>query len=283
MSRGEDETLPLTGDRGNTRNYGQPAALGNTAAYLIIFAVLCFPPMLPLWHDRYFATLQIEKRGWTWLGANAFWLALALVWTLFHLDNGPCAATACILCSLFWMYMDVILFSQAIRGQLPLLAVVDAVINTALLVLCVRAAWGGVVASPSQKTRSDGSPTWKRVFRKWVLVAASLQLLAAFCACWPIGPALTTRMSERESASWEWNSGVLLTMALAVLWAAFLARGGLIDETKRATCGWCALVFSGGFALCSSSWPALGMDGCSLATAIVLACDVCVLVVAAVV
>lgn len=279
MVRG-DETLPLTGNTGRARHNAQPAALGSTAAYLMILAVLSFPPFLDMWHDLYFTSLDVEARGWTWLGANALWLALALLWTLFHLDNGPCAATACILCSFFWVYMDVILVSQAIRGQLPTFAVVDFAIDTALLVLCVRAAWGGV-ASPSQKTRSDGSSTWKRVFRKWVLVVASLQLLAAFWACWPIGFALTSRVSKRESAPWEWNSGVLLIMALAVLWAAFLTRGGLVDETKRAACTWCALVFSGGFALCSSSWPSLGMDGCSLATSIVLAFDVCVLIVAA--
>lgn len=71
-------------------------------------------------------------------------------------------------------------------------------------------------------------------------------------------------------------------MTLAVLWAAFLTRGGLVDETKRAACAWTALSFSGSFVLCTFSWPALGLDARNLATSVVLAIEIAVLGVAAV-
>lgn len=110
----------------------------------------------------------------------------------------------------------------------------------------------------------------------------SLSEQAAFVACWASGLPLTPPVSEKESAPWEWNSAILFVMMLAVLWAAFLTRGGLVDETKRAACAWCALAFSGGFVLCSFSWPALGLDGHSLTTSVILAVDIAVLVVAAI-
>lgn len=102
-------------------------------------------------------------------------------------------------------------------------------------------------------------------------------------ACWASDLPLTPPASERESAPWEWNSAVLFVMMLAVLWAAFLTRGGLVDETKRAACAWCGIVFAGGFVLCSFSWTTLGLSGGSLVTSAVLAVDVAVLAVAAVV
>lgn len=109
----------------------------------------------------------------------------------------------------------------------------------------------------------------------------SLPKQAAFVACWASGLPLVPPVSEKESAPWEWNSAVLFVMMLAVLWAAFLTRGGLVDETKRAACAWCALAFSGGFVLCSFSWAALGLKAHSLATSVVLALETVVLVVAA--
>lgn len=72
-------------------------------------------------------------------------------------------------------------------------------------------------------------------------------------------------------------------MTLAVLWAAFLTRGGLVDETKRTACAWIALSFSGSFVLCSFSWQALGLDTRSVTTSVVLAVEIAVLAVAAVV
>lgn len=279
MRPSREESLPLVNDGQDRQGKrGQQVALGATAAYLIALSVLCLPRLVELWHPVYYSTLNIEVRGWTWLGANALWLALSLLWTLFHIDNGPCVATACLLCSVCWAYMDVVLISQAIRRQLPLLAVANFALNTTLLVLCARATWRGV-ARP-RKAPSDGTATWRRVFRKWALVVASVQLVLAFIACWPTGLPLTT-LSGRESAPWEWNSAVLLVMALALLWAAFLTRGGLVDETKGAACAWCTLVFGGGFILCTFSWWTLGLDGYSITTSVVLAVDFCVFAVAA--
>lgn len=104
----------------------------------------------------------------------------------------------------------------------------------------------------------------------------------AFVACWASDLPLTPPVSEKESAPWEWNSAILFVMMLAVLWAAFLTRGGLVDETKRAACAWCAITFSGGLVLCSFSWPALGLTEHNLTTSVVLAIDTAVLAVAAI-
>lgn len=192
MMAAPEETLPLRVSVNSSNgpenisstddNRGKRIALGATAAYLVIFATICLPPLVPLWHPTYYAKLEIEGRGWTWLGANALWLALALFWTLLHVDNGPCVATACLLCSLLWAYLNVVLLSQACRGQLPLLAIVNAVVQLVMLGVCLRAAWVGV-AKKSHKTRSDGRPTWRRVFRKWALVSASLILLVSSSTC----------------------------------------------------------------------------------------------------
>lgn len=115
------------------------------------------------------------------------------------------------------------------------------------------------------------------------MVVSSVSLeQAAFVASWASNLPLTPPASEKESAPWEWNSAILFVMVLAVLWAAFLTRGGLVDETKRAACAWCAIAFSGGFVLSSFSWPALGLSGHNLVTSAVLAVDVAVLLVAAV-
>lgn len=161
---------------------GTKISLGGTAAYLIQVAIVCLPPMVHRWHPALYATLDVEEqRGWTWLGANSLWLALALLWTLLHLDNGPCVATACLLCSLLWVYLLVVLLSQACRGQVTLSAVVSGVIYVIMLgviYVCLRTAWSGV-AKKSRKGRSDGSATWRRVFRKWSLVSASLTFLVS--------------------------------------------------------------------------------------------------------
>lgn len=158
---------------------GTKISLGGTAAYLIILSVFCLPPMIRWWHPTFYPTLDVEEqRGWTWLGANSLWLALALLWTLLHLDNGPCVATACLLCSLLWVYLLAVLLSQTCRGQLPLLAVIDGVVCVVMLGVCLRTAWAGV-AQKSRKARSDGSATWRRVFRKWALVSASLTFLVS--------------------------------------------------------------------------------------------------------
>lgn len=183
-----EETLPLrvgvnssNGEEtsnGTDDHRGKKIALGATAIYLVIFAIICLPPMVPLWHPTYYRKLEVEERGWTWVGANSLWLALALFWTLRHVDNGPCVATACLLCSLLWAYLNVVMLCQACRGQLPLLAITDAVVHLVMLGVCLRAAWVGV-ANKSNKARSDGSPTWRRGFRKWTLVSASLILLVS--------------------------------------------------------------------------------------------------------
>lgn len=102
-----------------------------------------------------------------------------------------------------------------------------------------------------------------------------------FVACWARNLPLTPSNSQTESAPWEWNSAILFTMMLAVLWAAFLTRGGLVDETKRAACAWCALSFTGDFILCSFSWPALGMGEVNLVSSVILAVEIVVLLVAA--
>lgn len=167
------ETSNGTGDQMDKK-----IALGATAAYLLVFTTICVPTMVPVWHPTYYAELEVEERGWTWLGANALWLALALVWTLLHVDNGPCVATACLLCCLLWVSLNIVLLCQACRGQLPLWAIADAVVHLVMLGVCLRAAWVGV-AKKSQKARSDGRPTWRRVFRKWALVSASLILLVS--------------------------------------------------------------------------------------------------------
>ncbi|CBJ32967.1 hypothetical protein Esi_0398_0014 [Ectocarpus siliculosus] len=288
MMAAPEETLPLRvsvngdGPGNHDGHHGKKLALGATVAYLLVFALICFPAVVPLWHPTYYAELGAEQRGWTWLGANALWLALALLWTLLHLDNGPCVATACLLCSVLWFYLSLVLLSQACRGQLPLMAIADALVHLTMLIVCFRAAWVGV-AKKSQKARSDGSSTWRRVLRKWALVSASATLFAAFLGCCSSSLPLIPPVSERESAPWEWNSAILFAMTLAVLWAAFLTRGGLVDETKRAACAWIALSFSGSFVLCSFSWQALGLDARSVTTSVVLAVETAVLAAAAVV
>lgn len=284
----QEEVLPLNGEQPKNGHHrrGQRIALGFTSALLLVMAVACLPPAVSLWHPFYYPSLEIEQRAWTWLGANSIWLALALLWTLFHVDNGPCMATACVLSSIYWAYMNVVMIVQWARGQLSLVAIGDFVVHAALLVVCAWAAWTGVsTPSSPHSSRSDGSATWKRVFRKWALVFSSAQLFVAFASCtWPYAFPLTPPVSERESPPWEWNSAVLLTMALLVLWAAFLTRGGLVDETKRAACAWCALVFAGGLVLSSVSWSALGLTGrSSQATSVLLAVDVCVFLFAALV
>lgn len=186
MMAAPEETLPLRvrvngdGPGNHDEHHGKKLALGATAAYLLVFTLICIPAVVPLWHPTYYAELGVEQRGWTWLGANALWLALALLWTLLHVDNGPCVATACLLCSVLWFYLSLVLLSQACRGQLPLLAVADALVHLTMLVVCFRAAWVGV-AKKSQKARSDGTATWKRVLRKWALVSASATLFVSFC------------------------------------------------------------------------------------------------------
>lgn len=277
-----EESVPLNGVQQEGGHRDQKIALGATSASLLFFSVVCLPSIVSRWHPSYYAALAIEQGGWTWLGVNSLLLAVALVWTLFHLDNGPCVATACLLSVLIWTYMDVVLISQAIRGMLSLVAIADFVVQTVLLGLCARAAWGGV-ASHTHKTRSDGSDTWRRVLRKWILVTASLQLFVAFVVCWPNRLPLTATVDKRESAPWEFNSGIVFVMMLAVLWGAFLARGGLVDDTKRAMCAWCALLFLAYFVLCSFSWPALGLTGHSVITSVLIAADVCVLTTAALV
>lgn len=155
-------------------------SLGGTAAYLVQVTVVCLPPMVRWWHPTFYATLEVEEqRGWTWLGANSLWLALVLLWTLLHLDNGPCVATACLLCSLLWVYLLAVLFSQTCRGQLPLSALIDLVVYVVMLGVCLRTAWMGV-SHKSRKARSDGSATWRRVLRKWALVSASINFLVSF-------------------------------------------------------------------------------------------------------
>lgn len=180
-----EESLPLrvsldsNGAESSADHRGKKFALGVTAAYLVQITITCLPPVIRLWHPIIYATLEPEEqRGWTWLGANSLWLALALFWTLLHLDNGPCVATACLLCSLLWAYLLVVLLSQAARGQLPLWAVADLVLYVVMLGVCLRTAWVRV-AKKAQKARSDGSATWRRVLRKWSLVSASLLLLVS--------------------------------------------------------------------------------------------------------
>lgn len=276
-----EETQPLTGVTGGTGYRFQQAALSLTAVVLVITTVFCLPPVVPLWHGRYFThSVEIEQRAWTWLGVNSLWMAMTLLWTVFHPDNGPAAASACLLCALFWGYLDIVVITQWARGKLALVSIADFVVHFALLVFCVRAAWSGV-ASPVRTSRADGSHTRRRAFRKWALVVCAIQLLCAFIGCWPSGLPWTSPASERESAPWEWNSAVLFVLALAVLWAAFLTRGGFVDETKQAMCAWCALVFTGGFVLSSFDWPWLGLFGRNLTTAIVLALDMCILGAAA--
>lgn len=275
-----EEALPLNGVHDKVGHQNGRIALGATAAALVLMTLFCIPQVVPVWHDIYFSYTEIEERGWTWLGVTALWLALALFWTLFHIDNGPCVATACLLCSFLWAYIEVILISQWWRDQLHLLAIVDIVAIAVLFALSARAGWGGV-ASPSHSTRSDGSDTWRRVFRKWVLVATSVQLVVAFDGCWRGGLPFARPMADMEKAPWEFNTAVLFTITLAVVWAAFLSRGGLVDETKRSACAWCAIIFASAFVLCLFSWPALGLDGHSMTTSVVLAVDVCVLAAAA--
>lgn len=180
-----EESAPLrvsvdgSGSASNADHRAKKFALGATATYLVQVTLVCLPPMVHFWHPSFYATLGTEEqRGWTWLGANSLWLALALFWTLLHLDNGPCVATACLLCSLLWAYLLVVLVSQAARGQLPLSAVADLVVYVVMLGVCLRTAWVGV-AKKSHKTRSDGSATWRRVLRKWALLSASLLLLVS--------------------------------------------------------------------------------------------------------
>lgn len=181
-----EESLPLrvsldsNGPESTADHRGKKVALGVTAAYLVHFTLVCLPPVVRLWHPIFYATLEPEEqRGWTWLGANSLWLALALLWTLLHLDNGPCVATACLLCSLLWAYLLVILLCQAGRGQLLFWAVANLlVVYVVMLGVCLRTAWVGV-AKKSHKARSDGSATWRRVLRKWALVSASLLLLVS--------------------------------------------------------------------------------------------------------
>lgn len=178
-------SLDSNGPESHADHRGKKFALGATAAYLLQVITLCLPPMVRFWHPSFYATLgPEEQRGWTWLGANSLWLALALFWTLLHLDNGPCVATACLLCSLLWAYLLVVLLSQAGRGQLPLSAIAGLVVYVVMLGVCLRTAWIGV-AKKSHKARSDGSATWRRVLRKWSLVSASmLFLVSGFPSCW---------------------------------------------------------------------------------------------------
>ena len=181
-----EESLPLrvsldsnAGPESNADHRGKKFALGVTAAYLVQVTVVCLPAVVRVWHPTFYATLEHEEqRGWTWLGANSLWLALALFWTLLHLDNGPCVATACLLCSLLWAYLLVVLLCQAGRGQLPFWAIANLVVYVVMLGVCLRTAWVGV-AKKSHKARSDGSATWRRVLRKWALVSASLLLLVS--------------------------------------------------------------------------------------------------------
>lgn len=182
-----EESLPLrvsldsNGPEHHADHRARKFALGVTAAYLLQVTIVCLPPVVRFWHPTYYATLDPEEqRGWTWLGANSLWLALALLWTLLHLDNGPCVATACLLCSLLWAYLLVVLLSQAGRGQLPFSAIANLVVDVVMLAVCLRTAWVGV-ATKSHKARSDGSATWRRVLRKWALVSASLLLLVSVC------------------------------------------------------------------------------------------------------
>ncbi|CAM9663031.1 unnamed protein product [Scytosiphon promiscuus] len=282
-----EEALPLRvsvhsdgPDDDESERVGVKVALGVTGAYLVVFTAACLPPLVALWHPD---EQPVDQGGWSWLGANSLWLALALLWTLLHIDNGPSAATACLLCSVLWVYLNVLFLSQAFRGVLPLGRVdglVHEVFHLVMLWVCLRAAWAGV-AKKTPKTGSDGDATWRRVFRKWALVSASLLLLAVFVACWARNLPLTPPDSGAESAPWEWNSAIVFTMMLAVLWAAFLTRGGLVDETKRAACAWCALAFTGDFILCSFAWGALGLGDRNLVASVILAVEIVVLLVAA--
>ncbi|CAN0008114.1 unnamed protein product, partial [Hapterophycus canaliculatus] len=197
-----EEALPLRvsvhsdgTEEENTDSVGEKVALGVTAVYLVAFAAGCLPPLVALWHPD---EQEIDEGGWSWLGANNLWLALALLWTLLHIDNGPSVAMACLLCSLLWVYLNVLLLSQAYRGKLPL-GIVDGVVHEVfhlvMLWVCLRAAWVGV-AEKSHKAKSDGDATWRRVFRKWALVSASVLLLAVFVACWARNLPLTPADSE---------------------------------------------------------------------------------------
>ncbi|CAM9587066.1 unnamed protein product [Sphacelaria rigidula] len=282
MTKGE-ETLPLTGASNTVGHRDQRIMLGITAAVALLTAVFCLPPIVPAWHKNEFQHTEIQQRAWTWFGVNSLWFSLPLLWTVCHPDNGPAAAAGCLLCAIFWAYLDVALITQFARGILEWTVVLDFFIHAVLCVFCARAAWGGV-ASPVHASRSDGSNTSRRMIRKWILVVASIQLFMAFVACWPLGElAVTPPRAEREAAPWEWNSAVLFTLMLAVLWAAFLTRGGYVDETKRAMCVFCAIVFAGGFALSSFDWPYLGLIGHNVITSTVLAVDACVFLVAAVI
>lgn len=280
MAKGE-ESLPLTGASNAVGHRDRRIMLGITAAFQILTFIFCLPALVPMWHSHYFSHSEIEQRAWTWFGMNSLWWSLPLLYVVFQPDNGPAAAAGCLLCAVFWAYLDIVMITQWARGILAWSAVGDFAIHTALCVFCTSAAWGGV-ASPVHASRSDGGNTRRRAFRKWVLVATSIQLFMAFVACWPMGHlSVIPPRVEREPAPWEWNSAVLFTLMLAVLWAAFLTRGGYVDQTKRAMCMWSAIVFSGWFVMSSFDWPYLGMIGHNLIISVVLAVDASVLFVAA--
>lgn len=177
-----EEALPLrvsvNSDEDEADNTTEKVALGVTAVYLVVFSVANLPPLVALWHPD---DQEIDQGGWSWLAANNLWLALALAWTLLHIDNGPSVTTACLLCSLLWVYLNVLLLSQAFRGTLPLGrwdGLVNEIFHLVMLWVCLRAAWVDV-AEKSHKARSDGDATWRRVFRKWALVSASALLLVS--------------------------------------------------------------------------------------------------------
>lgn len=282
MSQDGGEKAPLVESEEQSRGrQDQRIALGITAALLIVTAIASLPPFVHWWHHYYFRSNVIEGRAWAWFGINSLWLAVALVWTLVRKDNAPATAVWCFLCALFYAYLDVVVITQWARGQLKVWVVFDFLIHTALLIFCARAAWEGVIYQ-GHHASTTGSTVKRRMIRKWVLVASSLQLFVAFLACWPVGSPFSPPKEGREQATWEWNAAVLFTEAVAVLWGAFLMHGGFVDETKQAMCVWCALIFAGAFALSSFSWPTLGMVGHNVVTSVVLAVDVVVLAAAAV-
>lgn len=275
-----DESLPLVVAPNGTGHRDQHIVLAITAFTQILTVIGCAPPMLAMWHPYYFPNTEIEQRAWSWLGMNSFWFSLPLIWTLFHRDNGPAAAAGCLLSAFYWAYVDVIMVSEWIRGLLAFFAIWDFILHSVLGVFCAGAAWSGV-ASPVHASRADGSNTRKREFRKWALVSASLQLFMVYLACWPLGLPIVPSDEGRETAPWEYNSATLLTLTLAILWAAFLTRGGYVDQTKQAMCGFCAIMFLGGFVLSSFDWPYLGLVGHSVITTAVLVADAVVSAIAA--
>lgn len=278
---GLEEELPLTSGQESTERTDQQRAVKYSAVFLIFFAISCLPKIAPRWHHVWYPNVEFQQGGWTWLGSNCAWVALALLYALSHPERGLSAPTMCFLCSLFWAYMDAILFSQAIQRKLPFIALFDFVVITWLFVISTRAARDGLEL-PWDRTRTVRSSTWRRIVRLVVLFSTSLQLMLAFIVSWPVAFILPPLASSgKDAPSLEWNSGLLLFMALAMLWTSFLSRGGHIDARKKAACAWGALVFAGSFVLSSFFWPELGVSGFNPIISIVIFFDVWALAIAA--